>query len=159
MSSKDIHVHIGEVKTGKGDDKLQALLGSCVGIALLWPNKNIYGLAHCLLSESPKKSFVISGRYVDQAISSLLALMHIHKEDYSQIRAVVTGGGNMTMPEDTEPNKLVGATNVKVALKCLFELGIEIVHEETGGMEGRKITVHCSTGKYSIDKIPRTIAA
>jgi chemotaxis protein CheD len=41
---------------GSGDDVLRATLGSCVGIGLLWRERAIYGLAHCLLPEAPDRS-------------------------------------------------------------------------------------------------------
>ncbi len=136
---------------------LHALLGSCIGIAILWPQKRLYGLAHCLFAEAPEKSSSISGRYVDQAIFSLLALMHIHKEDFYEVQAVIAGGGNMTMPDTTESEKLVGVINTKAAVKCLNGYKLKIVHEDTGGLEGRNITIRCSTGSFEIRKIPRIL--
>ena len=72
--SREINVHIGEVKIATSDTILRALLGSCVGVAILWPERNIFGLAHCLLARSPDKEFKVGARYVDQAIYSLLSL-------------------------------------------------------------------------------------
>lgn len=159
MSSKEINVHIGEVKIGKKNDTLHALLGSCVGVALLWPERGVYGLAHCLLSEAPKKTFEINGRYVDLAITSLLALMHAHKEDYPLITAVVAGGGNMTLPEGTDPKKLVGSKNSEIAFRCLKERSIRIIYSDTGGAIGRRISVDCCSGTFNVTRIPRNKAA
>lgn len=158
MKPKEKNARIGEVKIGKGDERLRAILGSCVGVVLLWPNKGVYGLAHCLLSETPEKSFNICGRYVDHAITSLLKLMRANQGDYSEIRAVIAGGGNMTMPEETCPTKLVGANNVSTAIKCFKELKIKVINEDTGGMEGRTVVVHCATGEVEIKRIPRIVA-
>ncbi len=156
MSLTDIHVHIGEVKVARGHETLNALLGSCIGVGFLWPSRKIYGLAHCLLAESPEKTFSIGGRYVDQAINSLFELMEITGKNFAEIQAVVAGGGNMTMPEDTAPEKLVGYINSTVAIKVLNERKIKVIHQDIGGILGRKIHINCQTGAFQIKKFPRT---
>lgn len=165
MNNSIIKVHIGEVKTGHGDQQLHTILGSCIGIALLWPNHGVYGLAHCLLPQTPQgiktvkstkkkqKGQVYDGRYVDQAIDSLLRAMNI--THFRDIRAVVAGGANMTQPNCKEPAKLVGSLNTANAVSELNERGILIVHKDTGGESGRKMTIHCATGLYDVESIPR----
>ena len=155
MTQEEINVHVGEVKTGSGNQVLRALLGSCIGVAILWPERNIFGLAHCLLSKSPDKNFKVGGKYVDQAIHSLVKLMNITKEDFKKVKAVVAGGGNMTKPEGTESSRLVGHNNKKCALETLSELKIKVVHEDTGGTNGRRISINCDTGSFDVKAIPR----
>lgn len=152
---EEINVHIGEVKTGTSGQVLRALLGSCVGIALLWPERGIFGLAHCLLAKSPEKDFVIGAKYVDQAIHSLLTLMNITKDDYSKVRAVVAGGGNMINYEESDKTKLVGYNNRIFAIEALDRLKIKIVFEDTGGTNGRRISIDCDKGSYDVVRIPR----
>ncbi len=156
-SRHDIHVHISEVKIGREGDVLCALLGSCLGIALLWKRKKIYGLAHCLLPEASTTVFSLGARYVSQAVPSLIALMHIKKEEYKEIEAVIVGGGNMTNPTHSKNTELVGFANMQAAKKYLQERGIAISYENTGGVEGRKISVFCDTGLFEVEKIPRFI--
>ena len=110
MNNKNYNVHIGEVKTGSGDVELQTILGSCIGIGFLWKKRGVYGLAHCLLSQSPDQDFEIGARYVDQAIYSLTQLMSI--TDYRDIRAVVAGGANMTRQGAEKTNKSVSYTHL-----------------------------------------------
>jgi chemotaxis protein CheD len=155
MSEALIYVHIGEAKVGRGDDVLHALLGSCVGIALLYPNKEVYGLAHCLLPESPKAVLDIGARYVDQAIQSLLILMGIKKAQYGEVQAVIAGGGNMTKPETAKEEDLIGTINVNKAIECLKALGIAIIYKDVGGITGRKISLYCASEKYEINSISR----
>lgn len=159
MSEKEINVHIGEVKTGKGEQVLNTLLGSCVGIAILWNEREIYGLAHCLLAKSKEAEFSLGGRYVDQAIFSMLKMMDTKRSRYSELKAVVAGGGNMTRPEDTPSEKLVGYLNTQIAIEILQEKNIEIIHQDIGGFLGRKMIIDCQTGDFEIKKIPRTMAA
>lgn len=165
MNESQINVHIGEVKTGTGSQQLSTILGSCIGIALLWPKRGIYGLAHCLLPKSPKTKNntvedisnkygkVYKGRYVDQAIDSLISAMSI--TNYRDIRAVVAGGANMTQPNCEHPERLVGSLNTATALAGLRERKIVIVHENTGGQTGRRMTIDCGTGYCNVSLIPR----
>lgn len=177
MTLQLINVHIGGVKTGTGDQQLHTILGSCIGIALLWPKRGTYGLAHCLLPKAP--AGVIEemntehqakrrkgtqdqgdkhngGKYVDQAIESLTRLMSI--TDYRDIRAVVAGGANMTQPNHVTPEKLVGYQNACSALEGLRLRKIIVVHEDTGGHVGRKMSISCDSGIFDVTAIPRIAA-
>ncbi len=151
----EVNVHIGEIKIAKKGETLKALLGSCVGIAFLWPQKNVCGLSHCLLPINPAPSFAIDGRYVTQAIPSLLALMKIRPENYPEIHAVVAGGGNMTSPGTNNSEDLIGAVNFSVAEAEIKKLGIKLIGKDGGGEEGRKIIIFANNFTFRIDKIPR----
>lgn len=177
MTLKLINVHIGGVKTGTGDQQLHTILGSCIGIALLWPKRGTYGLAHCLLPKAPaglldemntrqnkkgRKDIQdqgdqhSGGKYVDQAIESLTRLMSI--TDYRDIRAVVAGGANMTQPNHATPEILVGHQNACSALEGLRLRKIIVVHEDTGGNVGRKMSIRCDSGMFDVTAIPRIAA-
>lgn len=154
---KVLNVHIGEVKIAKKGELLKAILGSCVGIGIMWKEKKICGLAHCLLAESPTCTFEIGGRFVDQAIRSLIALMKIRNEDLDEVEVVIIGGGNMTSPGATKIDELVGANNFKVALREAKKHGLRIIYSDGGGEVGRKIFVDASNCSFKLEKIPRII--
>lgn len=155
MAQRVLNVHIGEIKIAKNGEILKAILGSCVGIGFIWRKKEMCGLAHCLLPENPEKSFNISGRYVDQAVASLFALMKIGPEDIAEIDVVFAGGGNMTNIDTEDNSKLIGGKNIEIAERELNQRGMKIVHVEQGGNQGRKIVIDSSTYSYRIDIIPR----
>jgi chemotaxis protein CheD len=144
---------------GSEEQVLHALLGSCVGVGILWPERNLYGLAHCLLPKCSDNTFEKGGRYVDQAIHSLMKMMSITKDDCKKVRAIIAGGGNMTRPIDADPDSLVGNLNVRSAIETLSEFKIKIIHEDTGGTNGRRVSISCIDGKFDVRKIPRPIAA
>lgn len=152
-----LNVHIGQVKVARNGETLKALLGSCVGVGLLWRDRGIYGLAHCLLPESPAKTFEIGGRFVDQAVASLLALMRVHADDIPHVVAVVAGGGNMTNPGAANPNDLVGSHNAAVAERELKKRGIVIADWDVGGEEGRTITINGQDGSHHVQRLPRIL--
>ncbi|WP_264210558.1 chemotaxis protein CheD [Leisingera thetidis] len=150
-----IHVQIGQVKTGQAGQSLNAILGSCIGLGLLYPARGIYGLAHCLLSKSQKASDEIGGRHVDQAIRSLQSLMKISRNDIRKLQAIIVGGANMTMPPDTDPARLVGSINAAFAYKALRDAGLRNIYEDVGGLQGRQVTIDCTSGEFTVASIPR----
>jgi chemotaxis protein CheD len=150
-----IAVHIGQVKIARRGESLKALLGSCVGVGLLWKDRGIYGLAHCLLPECPTRPLTIGGRFVDQAVASLVALMRIRAHDIPQVVAVVAGGGNMTNPQAAAPDELVGAHNARVAMRELHKLGIVIAASDLGGDVGRTLYISGLDGRHHVQRLPR----
>lgn len=155
---KLINVHIGEIKIAKNGEVLKTILGSCVGIGFIWKKKNLCGLAHCLLPETPIKTFEIGGRYVNQAIPALMAMMKIRDENISEIEVIVAGGGNMTSVKGDNSDGLIGSQNIKMALGELQQRGFRIQQSKTGGNEGRKMTIYAGSFTYKIESIPRILA-
>lgn len=150
-----LHVQIGQVRIGRPGEALTAILGSCIGLGLLYPARGIFGLAHCLLSEAGEVTDEISGRHVDQALHSLVSLMELKPSDYRQVQVIIVGGANMTMPTDTDPRRLVGTINSGSAYKAVRKLGLRNIHVETGGVVGRQVTIDCTTGEFEVAEIPR----
>lgn len=152
---KIIDVHIGEVKIAKNGELLKTILGSCVGIGIIWQSRAICGLAHCLLPQSPTPTFEIGARYVDQATRSLIALMKIGPEDFQDVNVIIVGGGNMTKPGVNNPLELVGSNNFKAAIHEAQKYHFKILYAEGGGEVGRKFSIDSCDYTYQIEKIPR----
>ncbi|MEO1495101.1 MAG: chemotaxis protein CheD [Pseudomonadota bacterium] len=153
--TEKLHVTIGQVKVGREGQSLHAILGSCIGVGFIFNQRRIYGLAHCLLSKSKVGSDELTGRHVDSAIASLTTMMNITPPDRRKVQVILAGGANMTMPEGTDPKRLVGSVNSSFALKAIKEAGYRLQHDDLGGMYGRQVTINCDDGTYAIAKIPR----
>ncbi|VVE50404.1 chemotaxis protein CheD [Pandoraea anhela] len=151
--SHDIQVLMGEVRIGRGEDVLRATLGSCVGIALMWRARGLYGLAHCLLPEAPQPMLAIGAKYVTQAVPSLLALMKADGARRSEIEAVIAGGGNMMPHQPPAKHGLIGVANAKMAQALITETGIPIVHVEVGGEVGRQLMIDCAHHAFVVRTI------
>ena len=154
-------VHIGEVKRAAEHETLKALLGSCIGIALICRKRQICTLCHCLLPTNPNPSDVISGRWVSQAIPSSLTLLGAGLDQPRSARrhmeAVVAGGSRMVSRAGSGKVE-VGRTNREVAVELLRELRIPVIAEDTGGEVGRSLSVSGATLEYEIVHIPRLSA-
>lgn len=151
----DVHAQIGEVKIGRPGQMLHALLGSCVGVGFLWPKRQIFGLAHCLLAKSTGAIEELGGRHIDQAIRSLLKMMDISTADHRNVHVILAGGGNMTMADDTPDARLVGSINAAFAKKAVRLEGLRLIHDDLGGSLARKVSIDCTTGNFAIKQIPR----
>ncbi len=157
MSGEDqLHVQIGQVKIGRAGQTLNAILGSCIGLGFVDKKNGICGLAHALLAkaEGPPKAKG-SGRHVDHAIEALLRQMNVADAERRKMRVFIAGGANMTLPHETEPERLVGQVNADFARAALRDAGLRIVHDDTGGTHGRRVAIDCTTGAFTITPIPR----
>lgn len=149
----DIHVKIAEVKIGSTGDLLKTCLGSCVGIVFIWKEKKLYGMAHCFLPEGNDSQNVISARYVNQGIISLMTMMKIKKEDADQIDVYVAGGGNM-MNQLLKSNRAqIGKHNTDATAKWLAHFGFKVKKSDLGADGGVKIYVDCSTGEVEFIRL------
>lgn len=146
------HVGIGELKVGARTGQLKALLGSCVGLAFLWKKRGRCGLVHCLLPEAAgPQSAEPGGRYVSQAVPSLLRLMGATAADYADIAVVVAGGGMML--DACSSRFQIGQQNADAARKYLRLYGLNVVDFRVGGKNGRTLAVDCATCSYQIEDI------
>ncbi len=157
MTRIEHHVKIGQIKKGSTGEVLKVILGSCVGIGILWKKKNLYALAHCLLPEAPAKSPNLKGKFVDQAVENLMKKLDIQESDKKDIVAIVAGGGQMMVDEKiySSPLGKVGEENLKAAKKILSLYKIKTIAFEPGGDQGSQVIIDCTTGDYTIQKISK----
>ena len=144
-------VGIGQLKIGC-NGQLQAVLGSCIGIAFLWRKGGRCGLAHCLLPEppaSPAAAEERGARYVSQAVPSLLRQIGACQADYPDIDVVLVGGASMFGSSRLH----VGLDNAAAARKYLGQCGLRVLYCELGGKRGRQLLVDCERHSYSIKEL------
>ena len=149
-----LQVAMGQLKLGARTDQLQALLGSCVGIALIWKKRGCCALAHCLLPECPQMADEFGARYVNQAVPSLLRLLGASADDYADIEVVIAGGA--TMLNGCSSRLQIGQHNAEAARKHLRKVGLNVTYSRVGGKCGRTLTIDCATCTYSVQEIVTT---
>lgn len=148
-----LYVASGQLRVGRGSDVLTTLLGSCVGIALLWKKGGRCALAHCLLPEGPHGAQRFGARYVNHAVPSLLALLGAGRDDYADIEVIVAGGASML--GRLRASAMVGDQNATAARRCLSERGLRVSFIDVGGKCGRTLSVDCAHQSYNIVKVER----
>lgn len=148
----EIHVGIGEVRTGSSPQILKAVLGSCVGIGFIVPTHNTFALAHCLLAQNSNGSDEISARSVEQAVPSLFKILNLTKWDAPLIQAIVAGGASMNGESKFRILK-VGEANIQEALKQLELYKVRIIHQDLGLFHGRQLVMNCLDGTYNVKEL------
>lgn len=163
----EVHVRIGRLALGQGAMHLKATLGSCVGIALVWRERGLCALAHCLLPQAPlgadprPASCLPDGsetsegaRYVDQAVQNLLARLGAGPGDRRQIRAHLAGGANMQRRVPAPgASRAIGDLNIEAAQRALASAGIEVASRDVGGFCARQIRVHCAAPEVAVTQV------
>jgi chemotaxis protein CheD len=151
ITTRSVQVGIGQLKIGNRTDQLQALLGSCVGIAFIWKKRGRCGLAHCLLPEAPDAQGEISARYVSQAVPALLLLIGATEADYPDIQVVLAGGATMLNARSSRLQ--IGQQNADAAKRHLRKSGLNVQYCRIGGKCGRTLTVDCATSSFIVNEI------
>jgi chemotaxis protein CheD len=147
-------VGMGRISIGAGSCQLQALLGSCIGIAFLWKKRGCCALAHCLLPEAPVLPDELGARYVSQAVPSMLRLLGATAADYPDIEVVVAGGATMLNARSSRLQ--IGQQNADAAQKYLRQHGLNVQYCRVGGKCGRTLVVDCATGSFRVSEIVKT---
>jgi chemotaxis protein CheD len=148
-----------QIAVGTGQDTLRATLGSCVGIGVLWRERSLYGLAHCLLAEEPRGAPVLPGapaKYVSQAVPALMRMMGIHPGAHRAVEVVLVGGANMMTYARGLRHAPIGEQNVCTAQRLLEALGVRIVHTDVGGQCGRQLLIDGGRHAYAVRRLSRS---
>jgi chemotaxis protein CheD len=157
MLKVEHHVKIGEIRSAGEGAVLKTVLGSCVGIALIWKRKNKCALAHCLLPTPTVGEKQKKARYVTHTVPLLLEFLGATLEDIIEIEAVVAGGGQMMEVDQPYIKFVVGEENLRTAKRALDEHHIRIKAFIPGGDQGTKMRVDCGSGEFEIEKLPKVV--
>lgn len=149
VESEVVHVQMAQIGVVRGQRKIKTTLGSCVGIVLHDARHRVTGLAHIMLPRRLHADDAI-GKYADTALPALLAELARHGGSKANLRAYLAGGANMFSGSGDSKIATVGEQNVEAVHRILGDLGIEIAHEETGGIQGRTIVFDNATGRLDV---------
>ena len=142
------HVWAGEFEVATGQHVLTSLLGSCVGIGLIWRRKGRCALAHCLLGEAPPNEQSAGARYVSTAIPAMLRALGARPGDYAELEVVAAGGASLF--DKAQLPVTVGARNIAALERSVNALGLRVIHQRLGGKQGCRITLRCKDMSFDI---------
>lgn len=146
------HVATGDFIIGSEKPlKLQALLSSCVGVALYDTKNRIGGLGHFLLPE-PVSADHSTGikKYASTGLPVFISDLVAKGADTGSLRAVIAGGAFSGCVSQQDINLDIGGRTVEIVKNILAETGIPIQVSETGGFFSCKIRLNLLTGETSI---------
>ena len=145
-AAAEILVGMGQIAAGRAPQRMRAILGSCVGLALYHPGCKTGVLAHIVLPESAGRSGA-PGKFADAALPHMLAAVKAPGMPLSGWTAKFAGGANMFA---TSGPLKIGEANVKAVAKALQDAGIRVIGQDVGGTCGRHLEFDCATGEMTI---------
>jgi chemotaxis protein CheD len=148
-----VKVGIADVKTVKAPALIKTTgLGSCVGVVLYDPSKEIAGMAHVMLPDSllSKAGPVNEAKYADTAVKLLYSQLLSLGAREGWMKAKLAGGAQMFQFSGGSDLMRIGPRNVDAVLSELKNLRIPVISQDVGGNSGRTIEFNPKTGLMQI---------
>ena len=154
----DTMINIGGLAVAQGANTLTTLgLGSCVGLCLYDRARQVGGMAHVMLPQSPAGKPERNTKYADVAFEELMKLMIRAGSNPRMLQAKLAGGAHMFGNVMDNDVMKVGERNIEIVHRLLRQYPIGILSEEVGGNVGRTIILDCASGQLLIrTAFPRT---
>ena len=147
---KIVEVRMGEIHSVSAPDRLRAILGSCIGVALYDATKRIGSMAHVVLPEGdPTRSNGSIGRFATTAIPGMIDQLRELAGGLGRIRAKIAGGASLFAA--TSPGLKIGELNISMVETQLRAAGIPIIGRHLGGERGRRITFDLESGEVVVE--------
>ncbi len=155
MSGTEILVRVAELRAGAGADVLVTVgLGSCVAILLHDPQVRVGGLAHVLLpSPALSRKDTNPAKFPQTALPRLLELMGQHGARTRRITARLAGGASMFGGLAPPGTIQMGERNLVACRQVLYQQGLALTGEATGGDYGRTVKLWVADGRVEVTSV------
>lgn len=146
--------------TSKEDELIATGLGSCVAACVWDCHEHIGGMNHFLLpfdnksqlkSWNPEEVISTASRYGSYAMEMLINAMIERGAHRSSLQVKLFGGAQML-----GRSSMIGEKNVAFILNYVKQEHIDVVAQDLGGLEPRKVIFDPCTGKAWLKRIPFT---
>ncbi|TGB04783.1 chemotaxis protein CheD [Halobacillus salinus] len=151
-----IKVGIADLKFVSAPDRIRTSgLGSCVGVVLFDPRKQLAGMAHVMLPDShmAKQEKMNRFKYADTALDDLLRGLTDNGASKFRMKAKIAGGAQMFSFKTSSDMMRIGPRNIEAVKEKLAQFHIPIIAEDVGGKSGRTIVFDPSTTDLHIRKV------
>jgi putative nucleotidyltransferase with HDIG domain len=138
------YIESGTYKISKTTNEVfEAILGTCVGIAIVDRNAKIGGLYHILLPEHPSGSGPFSDEvYADRGLPKFLQELYENGCTPGKMEAVLAGGALIGQLSRLDMDLDVGGRTIDIVTKILKENEVQIIQSETGGFFGTRLQLN-----------------
>ncbi|MCB1142645.1 MAG: chemotaxis protein CheD [Leptospiraceae bacterium] len=152
--SKLINVGISDIMISKSPNILRTTLGSCIGIVFYQPDSKIGAISHIMLAKDPmgKDKVKNPGKYAETAIPKLIKSFESEGCKHGTYSARIFGGASMFKNISSQFLQNIGENNINIVKEILSEQRIPLIVEDTGGHEGRTITLFLDDGRILLKK-------
>lgn len=144
------NVGMAKIVVVKEEQIANAILGSCIALALYNLQYQLACVAHIVLSRASGTASGHEGKFADTAVPKMLQLLQERGLPTKKLSAKIAGGASMF--EANGPFQ-VGKANFDVVCELLDRSRIPIEAQHVGGKKGRKITFSPRTGIMEIETI------
>jgi chemotaxis protein CheD len=145
-----LNVGMGQIHFGRAGQRLEAVLGSCVGVVLLHPRQRVAALAHVVLPCSNGRAGS-PGKFADTAIPEMLRIMAVEGIGTAGLVAKIAGGANM-FGNPSGPMQ-IGDANITAVNELLAKYNLRPIAKDLGGNKGRRISVDCQSGMVDVEVV------
>jgi putative nucleotidyltransferase with HDIG domain len=150
------HLAAGNIYVGKTQPlKLQALLGSCVGVVLYDTAAGIGGMIHILLPEPSSTSLGNPEKYASTGMPRLLQLIYAHGARPESVKAVMAGGGLIGSIDELDMQLDIGGRTAEIVNGILASENIMCEKFETGGCFPYRLTLDMQSWCVEISLLGR----
>lgn len=145
----------GRFHVATADEIVATLLGSCVAACIYDPQHGIGGMNHFLLPdsapESDRAAMISAGaRYGAFAMESLINALLTRGATRSRLKVKLFGGARVLAQMSD-----VGSRNIDFVRSFVSLEGLDVVAEDLGGDQPRKLLMYPSTGRVRVRRLPR----
>lgn len=150
---KKITINIGQYFASKEPAIVYTLLGSCVAVCLYDRINRIGGMNHILLPGRPDlKQYDATARYGINAMELLINSIMKLGGDRKRLVAKAFGGGHVISAISRQNS--VGPRITSFVKEFLKIEAIELVGQDMGGTDIRKVYFHTDTGTAYLKRLP-----
>jgi chemotaxis protein CheD len=145
------HVGMGQASVAPTGGALQAVLGSCIGLAIYHPRLKRSALAHVVLPDSHGNDS-LPAKFADTAVPHLVALLASEGVPSAGLVAKIAGAASMF--GNTGPIQ-IGESNIAAVKAALAKARISLAAEDVGGGKGRRVRIEAETGRLTVEVVGR----
>ncbi|MDA3917173.1 MAG: HDOD domain-containing protein [Deltaproteobacteria bacterium] len=147
------HIAAGHLQTGKEEtDKLQAYLGTCVGLALYDESTKIGGMIHILLPEPLSTGSVdFPEKYASTGVPILINKLIDLGALPENLKASIAGGALVGPVSRQDINLDIGGRSAEITVSILKNYKITTIKSETGGFFACTLELDMESGKTNIN--------
>lgn len=155
MNRPELIVRVADLRTGTGQDVLMTVgLGSCVAILLHDPVAHVGGMAHVLLpSPALSRQDGNPAKFPQTAVPRLVELMGQQGASTRRMSARLVGGASMFASLAAPGTIQMGERNVVACRQALYQEGLGLSGEATGGDYGRTVRLWVSDGRVEVSSV------
>lgn len=142
----EILVGMGQIAAGQAPQRIRAILGSCIGVALYHQGRKTGVMAHVVLPESAGRDGA-PGKFADTAVPGMLAILREQGLPTYGLTAKLAGGANMF--NGSGPLR-IGDANAEAVTAALKKAGVPVAGRDVGGTHGRRVEFDCASGEMTV---------